>query len=103
LHQSLLFRRDFRSEKRREDRDIQKHREVVVNEREREREHIEADAGADTETTANMRKKKNKRKKNKRAIETHTWIRGPRRGRFLHRLETQLQPQPLLEHPRTSR
>jgi hypothetical protein len=26
-----------------------------------------------------MRKKKNKRKKNKRAIETHTWLMGPRR------------------------
>jgi hypothetical protein len=38
LHQSLLFRRDCRREKRREDRDIQRHREVVVSEREREKE-----------------------------------------------------------------
>jgi hypothetical protein len=55
--------------------------------REREREHIETDAGADTKTTTKMRKTKNERKKNKRAIETHTSLRGPRRGGFSHRLE----------------
>jgi hypothetical protein len=55
-------------------------------ERERERE-IEADAGADAKATTKMRKRKNKRTKNKRAIETHTGLRGHRRGGFLHRLE----------------
>jgi hypothetical protein len=53
----------------------------------REREHIEADAGADTKTTTKMQKRKNKMKKNRRAIETHRWLRGPRRSGFSHRLE----------------
>jgi hypothetical protein len=39
-----------------------------------------------------LRKRKNKRKKNKHAIETHTWLRGPRRGGFPHRLETHPNP-----------
>jgi hypothetical protein len=65
----------------RRQRDILRHREVVVREgeRKREREHIEADAGADTQTTTKKRKRKNKRKKNKGAIETHTRLMGPRR------------------------
>jgi hypothetical protein len=29
--------------------------------------------------TTKMRKRKNKRKNNKRAIESHTWLMGPRR------------------------
>jgi hypothetical protein len=59
-----------------------------AKERERERAHIEADAGADIKTTTKMRKRKNKRRKKQKAIETHTWLRGPRRGGFSHRLET---------------
>jgi hypothetical protein len=47
--------------------------------REGEREHIEAEAGADTKTTTKMRKRKTKNNKNNRAIETHTWLMGPRR------------------------
>jgi hypothetical protein len=39
-----------------------------------------------------MRNRKNKRKKNKKAIETHTWLRGPRRGGFSLRLETHPNP-----------
>jgi predicted phosphoribosyltransferase len=53
-----LFGKDIPGEKSREDRDIQRHREVVVRQRGRERERakqtIEADAGADTKTTTKM-------------------------------------------------
>jgi hypothetical protein len=58
----------------------------------REREQIEADAGADTKTTTKMQKRENKRKKNRTAIETHTWLRWPRRSGFSHRLGTPTPP-----------
>jgi hypothetical protein len=76
-----VLQRLSREDAQRRQRDILRHREVVVRkrERERERQHIEADAGANTQTTTKMRKRKNKRKKNKRAIETHTRLMGPRR------------------------
>ena len=68
-----------------------RHREVEV--RERDRERIEVDAGADTKTTTKMWKRKNKGKKKQVAIETHTWLRGPRGLGFSHGLDPP-NPQP---------
>ena len=59
--------------------------------REKDRERIEVDAGADTKTTTKMRKRKNKEKKKQVAVETNTWLRGPRGLGFSHGLDP---PQP---------
>jgi hypothetical protein len=50
-----------------------------------------------------MRKRNNNKKKNKRQIETHTWLRGPRRKRFSLRREPPTRFPTSPEHPRTSR
>ena len=73
----------------------------------KEKEHIEVDVGADAKTTTKMRKRKNKKKKKKkkekRKIETHAWLRGPRRRGFSQRLQTPTRFPTSAEHPGTSR
>ena len=85
---------------REREREIEKKRE---REREKKKEHIEADAGADTKATTKMRKRRNKNKKKNNKIETHTWLRGPRRRWFSQRFETPTRFPTSAAHHRTSR
>jgi hypothetical protein len=73
-----------------------------VRERETNTKLIEADAGPDTKTTTKIWKMKNKMKE-KKAIETYTWLGGPRRRNSRISSKPSPQPQPQLEHPRTTR
>jgi hypothetical protein len=98
LHLSLLFCRDIRSEPK-----IERYTETARGSRENHREHIEADAGADTKTTTKMRNRRNNMKNTTGKSRRTHGSEGPEARDFRIGSKRPPQPNPQLEHPRTSR